>query len=73
VQQAWHGKAPQGDYEMANYWDHKFPTTLFGRNSEAVASRSALESEPVLVGAEQVDSRSGQPQPLRLRRALLAN
>lgn len=73
AQQVWHGKAPTGDYEMVNYWDTKFPTSLFGKNSDFMSSRSALETEPAaLAGAQAADSRVGQQQPLRLRRLMMA-
>ena len=72
VQQVWHGKGPAEDYEMVNYWDTKFPMNLFGTKRDALNSRSALELEPVAEVAEEADSRLGQPQPLRLRRLLLA-
>lgn len=72
VQQAWHGKGPAEDYEMVNYWDTKFPMNVFGTTRDALSSRSALETEPVVEAAEEADSRLSQPQPLRLRRLLLA-
>ena len=72
MQQAWHGKGPAEDYEMANYWDTKFPMNVFGTSRDVLSSRSALEMEPVVEVAEEGDSRIGQPQPLRLRRLLLA-
>lgn len=45
LQEAWHGKGKLQDYEMANYWDTKFPMNLFGINSPDIRSRQALESE----------------------------
>ena len=72
AQQAWHGKGPAEDYEMVNYWDTKFPMNVFGTTRDALSSRSALETEPVVEAAEEANSRLSQPQPLRLRRLLLA-
>ena len=57
---------------MVNYWDTKFPMNQFGTSSNVLSSRSALETEPVVEGAEEADSRLSQTQPLRLRRLLLA-
>lgn len=45
VQEAWHGKGQLQDYEMADYWDTKFPMNLFGLNSPDIRSRQALESQ----------------------------
>lgn len=72
MQQVWHGKGLAEDYEMVNYWDTKFPMNLFGTNRDVLSSRSALEMEPVAEVAEEADRRLDQPQPLRLRRLLLA-
>jgi hypothetical protein len=43
AQQAWHGKGELEDYEMANYWDTKFPMNLFGVNPPEVRERMDLE------------------------------
>ncbi len=59
VQEAWHGKGPAQEYEMANYWDTKFKMNLFGLNSPGVRERQALEQDPA--------------QQLSLRRRLLVS
>ena len=75
MQQAWHGKGAAEDYEMAHYWDAKFPMNLFGTNSDAIATRSALETERAVsdstASVEGADNRLEQMQPLRLRRLLM--
>ncbi len=60
MQEAWHGKGPAQDYEMANYWDTKFKMNLFGLNSPAIRERQALELDD-----------SPQLEQLSLRRRLL--
>lgn len=76
VQQAWHGKGVAEEYEMAHYWDSKFPMNLFGAYNDAYATRSALETERIVSDstseAESADNRIEQMQPLRLRRLLMA-
>ena len=76
VQQAWHGKGAAEEYEMAHYWDSKFPMNLFGAYNDAYATRSALETERIVAdsttAAESADDRIEQMQPLRLRRLLMA-
>ena len=76
VQQAWHGKGAAEEYEMAHYWDAKFPMNLFGAYNDAYATRSALETEgsasDSTLSAESADNRLEQTQPLRLRRLLMA-
>lgn len=61
VQDTWHGKAPMQSYEMANYWDTKFPVNLFGVASPAARERVALEQD---------EGELRQLQQLRLRRSL---
>lgn len=42
-QEAFHGKFEQAAYEMADYWDTKFPANLYGVQSPDIKERSSLE------------------------------
>lgn len=45
VQDAFHGKFKQEEYEMKSFWDTDFPANLFGVNSPEIQERSSLEDD----------------------------
>lgn len=45
MQGSFHGHFEEKDYEMAGFWDTKFPANLFGENPAAIKERSSLEVE----------------------------
>ncbi len=45
MQDAFHGKFKQEEYEMKDFWDTNFPANLFGINSPEIKERSSLEDD----------------------------